>query len=123
MNKSLRSIDTTPLNPVPRKDFDDTCTAQEISQILRVAGEINYFCYGLCLLACFAASELPSRLSDPKVSDIFLVEKTLCSLQSLDNPILYRKPASAMSSTTYFTYSDAGPGNIQSPINIGWAIF
>lgn len=84
MNSALRDIEIIPLVPPRRKLLEDPCTDFEISHIHCVDGELNYIDFGCFHPACFAASELLSRLPNTKVSDVVSAIINLRNLQSLD---------------------------------------
>lgn len=93
-----------------RKEAQSPCTAEELSELRRLAGELNYIAHSVLSPAFFAARELLKRFSSLTVSDLIFANNCLRSLQKVKVTIQYNRQYQPLHSPQYLTFADASLG-------------
>lgn len=112
MSEYLEKIQPLEITRSRRKEFDPSCTPEELTAYLGLAGSLNFLGHGILPQAAFAASYLQQAVGSLKVSDIVNANKVLQEIKCLTPSMKFQAPKTLDDvNPSYLSFSDASHGS------------
>ena len=109
MSEYMTTIHPLDISRERRKQHDEKATENELKQLLRLTGRLNFIGHGCLPVAAFAASYLQQEISNLKVSHLKEANSTLKEVQQIEPKLLFKSP-NDYENPKFIGFSDAAQG-------------